>query len=183
VALVRIGKVVRALGLGGHLGVAGSEGALAGLGRVALRRPGGEAERRAVLEARPQGKLWALRVEGIEGRTAAEEEVGAEVLAEREDLGEAGEGLHYWRDLEGLEVVAKDGKALGRVTGLYDTGGVDVLVVAGEEGERLVPLAPYVTVEREAGRVVVDPPEGLLDLEPEKERKGKDEKGGRRKRE
>ncbi len=35
--LVRIGKVVRALGLKGHLGVAGTEGALARLERVALR--------------------------------------------------------------------------------------------------------------------------------------------------
>jgi 16S rRNA processing protein RimM len=172
VALVRIGTVVRALGLAGHLGVAGSEGALARLGRVALRRPGGEAERLAVLEARPQGRLWAIRLEGVEGRTAAEERVGSEVLAEREDLGEAGDGRHYWSDLEGLEVVTKDGKALGRVTGLYDTGGVDVLVVEGEEGERLVPLAPYVTVEQEAGRVVVDPPEGLLDPEERKARKG-----------
>jgi 16S rRNA processing protein RimM len=178
VALVRIGTVVRALGLAGHLGVAGSEGALARLGRVALRRPGGEAEQLAVLEARPQGRLWAIRLEGVEGRTAAEERVGSEVLAEREDLGEAGEGRHYWSDLEGLEVVTKDGKALGRVTGLYDTGGVDVLVVEGEEGERLVPLAPYVTVEQGARRVVVDPPEGLLDPEERKE-----EKGGRRTRE
>ena len=175
--LVRIGTVVRALGLRGHLGVAGSEGALARLDRVTLRRPGGGAESGAVLEARPQGRLWALRLEGVEGRTAAEERVGSEVLAEREDLGEAGEGLHFWSDLEGLEVVTKDGKALGRVTGLYDTGGVDVLVVEGDEGERLVPLAPYVAVEREAGRVVVDPPEGLLDLGEAKRK----EKGGRRK--
>jgi 16S rRNA processing protein RimM len=172
VALVRIGTVVRAIGLAGHLGVAGSEGALARLGWVALRRAGGKAERLAIQEARPQGRLWALRLEGVGGRTAAEERVGSEVLAEREDLGEAGEGRHYWSDLEGLEVVTKDGRALGRVTGLYDTGGVDVLVVEGEEGERLVPLAPYVTVEQEAGRVVVDAPEGLLDPEERKKEKG-----------
>ena len=175
--LVRIGRVVRALGLEGHLGVAGSEGALARLRQVTLQRQGGAAERGEILEARPQGRLWALRLEGIEGRTAAEARVGSEVLAEREDLGEAGEGLHFWGDLEGLEVVTEDGKALGRVTGLYDTGGVDVLVVEGGDGERLVPLAPYVRVDREAGRVVVDPPEGLLDLPG---RKGK-ERGGRRK--
>jgi 16S rRNA processing protein RimM len=49
------------------------------------------------------------------------------------------------------------------VTGLYDTGGVDVLVVMGERGEKLVPLAPYVEVDVPGGRIVVDPPEGLLD--------------------
>jgi 16S rRNA processing protein RimM len=164
-ALVSLGKVVRALGLKGHLGVAGSEGALASLPRVALRSAGGEAEWYRVQEARPQGRLWALRVEGIADRTAAERKVGLEVLAEREELGEAGEGLHFWSDLEGLEVVTVGGVPVGKVTGLLPTGAVDVLVVTGRRGELLVPLAPYVTVDRAAGKVVVDPPEGLLDLE------------------
>jgi 16S rRNA processing protein RimM len=165
-ALVSIGKVVRALGLKGHLGIAGSDGALASLERVVLRSAGGASESRGVLEARPQGRLWALQVEGIADRTAAERCVGLEVLAEREELGEAGEGLHFWGDLEGLEVVTVGGASVGTVTGLLPTGAVDVLVVTGERGEVLVPLAPYVTVDRAAGKVVVDPPEGLLDLEP-----------------
>lgn len=160
---LRIGKVVRPLGLQGFLGVAGSEGALARLGRLALRRPGGEVEDKRILEARPQGKLWAVRAEGIEGRAAAEQWVGAEVLARRADLGEAGADRHWWSDLEGLPVVTAAGRELGQVTGLYQTGGVDVLVVAGTAGEQLVPLAPYVKVE--PGRVVVDPPEGLLEPE------------------
>ena len=164
-ALVRLGKVVRALGLGGHLGVAGSEGALAKLDRVALRaEPGAEPVWRAVIEARPQGKLWALLVEGIADRTASERTVGAEVLAERGEMGEAGEGLHYWSDLEGLEVVTVRGEPVGKVTGLLPTGAVDVLVVAGPGGEVLIPLAPYVHVDRDAGKVIVDPPEGLLEL-------------------
>jgi 16S rRNA processing protein RimM len=162
--LVRIGKVVRAIGLEGLVGVAGSDGALGGLGRVALGRPGEAAPAlRKVVAARPQGRVWALRLEGVPDRTAAEGCVGAEVWALREDLGEAGEGRHFWADLEGLPVVTKAGEAVGKVTGLLETGGVDVLVVDGPRGERLVPLAPYVEVDRKAGRIVVDPPEGLLD--------------------
>ncbi len=161
-ALVRIGKVVRAVGLKGYLGVAGSEGALGEVRQIVLRR--GEAEEtRRIEEARPQGRLWAVKVEGISDRTAAERLVGAEVLAPREELGDAGEGRHLWVDLEGLEVVTAAGEAVGRVTGLYETGGVDVLVVKGARGEKLVPLAPYVAVDREGRRIVVDPPEGLLD--------------------
>jgi len=161
-ALVRIGKVVRAVGLKGFLGVGGSEGALGEIRQIVLRR--GEAEEtRRIEEARPQGRLWAVKVEGISDRTAAERLVGAEVLAPREELGDAGEGRHLWVDLEGLEVVTAAGEAVGRVTGLYETGGVDVLVVKGARGEKLVPLAPYVAVDREGRRIVVDPPEGLLD--------------------
>jgi len=166
VARVRLGKVVRALGLGGLVGVAGSEGGVARVGRIELRRPGSEAgEQRRVLEARRQGKLWAVRLEGIEGREAAEGLVGCEVLADREELGEPGEGRRYWADLEGLPVETGTGEMLGRVEGLYVTGGVDVLVVRGERGERLVPLAPYVTIDRESRRIRVEAPEGLLEEE------------------
>jgi 16S rRNA processing protein RimM len=142
--------------------VAGSDGALAALARVALRRGEGEPEFRRIVEARPQGRIWALRLEGVADRSAAEALVGAEVLAPREELGEAEEGSHYWADLEGLPVVTTAGDPVGTVTGLYETGGVDVLVVTGERGEQLVPLAPYVEVDLAKRRIVVDPPEGLL---------------------
>jgi 16S rRNA processing protein RimM len=104
-----------------------------------------------------------VRLEGISDRTSAEGLVGATVLAERDELGEAGEGSHYWADLEGLPVVTVEGRRVGTVTGLYETGGVDVLVVTGERGEALIPLAPYVEVDLQAKRIVVDPPAGLLD--------------------
>ena len=177
-SLVRIGKIVRAVGLGGDVGVGGTDGALGTLRRVTLRR-GGVEQDRAVVSARKQGRVWAVRLEGVEGRDAAEALVGCEVLVEREALGEAGEGQHYWGDLEGLAVVTAAGEPVGVVTGLYETGAVDVLVVDGARGEVLVPLAPYVTVDRAAGRVVVDPPEGLLDLgQTEREEKGGPERGG-----
>ncbi len=163
-SLLLLGKVVRAIGLEGHLGVAGSEGGVARASTLRLRRSGEEAAAgRPVLEARRQGRLWAVRLEGIADRTAAERWIGADVLAERSELGEAGAGRHFWGDLEGLRVETVDGEELGRVTGLYATGGVDVLVVQGSRGEVLIPLAPYATVDREAGRVRVDLPEGLLE--------------------
>ena len=162
-ALVPIGKVVRAVGLQGFVGIAGSEGALGRLGSITLRRGEGETETRRILEARPQGRVWAVKLEGVADRTEAEALVGAEVLAPREELGEAGEGRHYWTDLEGLPVVTAAGEPVGTVTGLYETGAVDVLVVTGERGEKLIPLAPYVEVDRAGRRIVVDPPEGLLD--------------------
>src|SRR5574341_139217 len=103
-SLVRIGKVVRAVGLKGHLGIAGTEGALAELRSIALRRGEAAPVVHTIEEARPQGRLWAVKLEGVADRTAAEALVGSEVLAARDDLGEAGEGRHWWADLEGLPV-------------------------------------------------------------------------------
>jgi 16S rRNA processing protein RimM len=163
VALVVLGKVVRAVGLRGHLGIAGTEGAVARVKRLAFRRQDGAPQDVEVLEARPQGKVWAVRIAGVADRTEAERWVGAEVLADRAELGEAGEDRHYWSDLEGLPVVTVAGEEVGTVTGLYETGGVDVLVVTRDGREKLIPLAPYVEVDTAGGRIVVDPPDGLLD--------------------
>jgi 16S rRNA processing protein RimM len=170
-AWVRLGTVVRAIGLDGRVGVAGTEGALARMTRVALREkdgPGGE--ERKVLGAGRQGRVWWLRLEGVDDRTAAEALRGLTIWGRREEMGEPGEGLHFWADLEGLPVATADGQDLGRVTELYVTGGVDVLVVRGPGGERLIPLAPWVTVDREQGRVVVDAPPGLLEDDEEARR-------------
>lgn len=168
---VRLGTVVRAVGLDGRLGVAGTEGALSRMSRVALRGAGTEVESK-VLGAGPQGRIWWLRLEGVSDRTAAEALRGREVWGRREEMGDPGEGRHFWADLEGLPVLRAGGGEIGRVEALYVTGGVDVLVVRGAQGERLVPLAPWVTVERD--RVVVDAPPGLL--EDDEEERGTERK-------
>ena len=170
-AWVRLGTVVRAIGLDGKVGVAGTEGALARMSRVALGgEDGADGEERKVLGAAKQGRVWWLRLEGVDDRTAAEALRGLAVWGRREEMGEPGEGHHFWADLEGLPVATADGRDLGRVVELYVTGGVDVLVVRGPGGERLIPLAPWVTVDREQGRVVVDAPPGLLEDDEEARR-------------
>ena len=170
-AWVRLGRVVRAVSLDGRVGVAGTEGALSRMSQVELRRAGSADRDFQVLGAGPQGRIWWLRLEGVADRTSAEALVGHDVWGRREAMGDAGQDLHYWADLEGLPVVTAAGEELGRVEELFVTGGVDVLVVRGPGGERLVPLAPYVTVDRERGRVVVDPPPGLLAADEEEARR------------
>jgi 16S rRNA processing protein RimM len=62
--------------------------------------------------------------------------------------------------------VLPDGSPLGEVTGVRHEG-TELLVVRRPQGPEL--LVPFVTaivptVDLSAGRLVVDPPEGLLDL-------------------
>ena len=63
---------------------------------------------------------------------------------------------YYWRDLQGCLVVDAEGVTLGKVDHLLETGANDVLVVAGEQGQMLIPfVAQYVATVDIAGRKVV----------------------------
>jgi 16S rRNA processing protein RimM len=74
----------------------------------------------------------------------------------------------YWdHDLVGLRAVTVDGVLLGEVAEVLHPPGSDLLVVRrADETEVLVPFVRAIvpTVDVAAGQVVVDPPEGLLDL-------------------
>lgn len=74
-------------------------------------------------------------------------------------------GAYYHYQVIGLSVVSVDGQALGRVVEILPTGGNDVYIVRGEQGELLVPAIGEVVhqVDLVAGRMVV----ALLDgMEP-----------------
>jgi 16S rRNA processing protein RimM len=74
----------------------------------------------------------------------------------------------YDLDLVGCEVETGDGRPVGRVVGVLETGGTPLLVIAGHAGggEVLVPLSESICrrIDTAGKRIVIDPPDGLLDL-------------------
>ena len=72
--------------------------------------------------------------------------------------------FYDWQ-LEGCDVVTVDGDSIGTVRGLMRTSGTENLVVDGDK-EYLIPFAESICVEVdvEKKRIVIDPPEGLLDF-------------------
>lgn len=73
---------------------------------------------------------------------------------------------YFDRHLVGLRVETLDGDPVGELAEMLHLPGQDVLVVRRNDGsESLVPfIAQFVPeVDLEGGRIVVDPPEGLLD--------------------
>lgn len=66
---------------------------------------------------------------------------GKTIAILREQLPTLKKDEYYWSDLQGLTVVNKEGKILGTVTSLLETGSNDVLVVKGEK-EFAVPYLP-----------------------------------------
>lgn len=112
----------------------------------------------AVAEWRVQGSALIAKLDAINDRDAAAALIGREIAIDAGALPPAPAGSYYWRDLIGLEVVNRDGVALGVVKSLLETGSSDVLRVRGER-ERLIPFVQglYVLdVDAKARRIIVD---------------------------
>lgn len=119
---------------------------------------GGDRSDTRIAEARRQGKSIVARIDGIDDRDAAAALIDCEVGVLRGQMPEPEEGSYYWRDLEGLRVDGIDGKTIGHVDHLIETGANDVLVVAGRS-ETLIPFLPdrvVKAVDLDAGVIVVD---------------------------
>ena len=92
-----------------------------------------------VAEGQRHGKTVIVRIEGYDDRDEAARLIGTEIGVPRDTLPETQDDQYYWSDLEGLQVVNREGSVLGKVDYLLETGANDVMVVKGEQ-ERLIPF-------------------------------------------
>jgi len=109
-----------------------------------------------------QGR-WLVGFEGVRDRTAAEALRGVELVVEADASDE--EDAWYPHELVGLRAEDAEGRVLGRIDGLEHLPAHDVLVLRETGGERtLVPFVRQIVpvVDVAGGRVVLDPPGGLL---------------------
>jgi 16S rRNA processing protein RimM len=123
----------------------------AGLGRLTLE------------SVRQDAKGWLARFAQIPDRTAAEAARGTAILIEAEPGTEA--DAWYPHELAGLPVILPDGSQAGTVAGIERRPAQDLLRVAEPGGgEALVPLVRAIVTEVDltVGRVLLDPPRGLL---------------------
>jgi 16S rRNA processing protein RimM len=118
----------------------------------------GQSRQVRVLESKRAGQNLAVRLEGIDTMDAARLLNGAEIQVDRSELPDAGPHEHYLHDLLGLEVVNREGIALGRVDGFLEMPAHPVMVLRDDKVERLVPMVPerLVAVDLEGRRVTVD---------------------------
>jgi 16S rRNA processing protein RimM len=110
---------------------------------------------------------------GCADRDQAEDLRGTLLYIESAEAGPAADPdeFHDYQ-LIGLDVLTRDGEPVGVVAGVRHQG-QDLLVIqppggrnAGERGEVLVPFVAAIVPEVDvaAGRLVIDPPPGLLEL-------------------
>lgn len=110
---------------------------------------------------------FAARIDSILTREDAEAHKGTRIYALRDSLPALPDDEFYHNDLIGLEVMDTGGQTLGRITSVYDHGAGDLLELSGSKFKTPV-LLPFTretvpTIDLATGRIVVDPPEGLLD--------------------
>jgi 16S rRNA processing protein RimM len=111
-----------------------------------------------VEDGKPHGKSVIVKLASVEDPEAAAELLDAEIAVQREDLPQTDDGQYYWSDLEGLQVIHRDGRSLGKVAYLMATGANDVLVVEGDS-ERLIPFVMgdvILNVDLGLGQISVD---------------------------
>ena len=118
--------------------------------------------------ARLHQQTWLLGFEEIPDRTGAESLRGTRLFIDAEaTVAEDEDDAWYEDELVGLAAVDPVGATLGEVTGLRTGAAQDQLVLRLANGsEALVPFVEAIVpeVDVEAGRVVVDAPPGLLEL-------------------
>ena len=114
-----------------------------------------------------RGQLIAT-IAGVSDRGAADALRGVRLYVPRTALPPAGDDEFYHADLIGLRVEDTAGARLGRVQAVHDFGAGDVLDVTLQDGRGvMVPFTEEAVpvVDVKGGRVVIDPPPGLLEDE------------------
>ena len=116
--------------------------------------------------ARPHKGGYLLRFREIGDRETVNELRGREITVPADALRPLEENEFFLHDLVGLEAWREGGGRIGAVSEVYELGGRILLGVEVQGHERLVPFRPELvrSVDRESGRVWIDPPPGLLEL-------------------
>jgi 16S rRNA processing protein RimM len=111
-------------------------------------------------------KYFLLKLKGINSFEEAQSLVGAEVQLPENELASLEEGEFYLFDLIGIRVITVAGKELGAITGIIPAAGNSLLAIKQDQKEVLIPFSEHICVEVDipGKRIVIDPPEGLLDL-------------------
>lgn len=168
--LVAIGKILRPRGNKGEVKIALFSGKVERLETFTKIYVGnGEEEARSLspeIERKIKDSLL-VKFKEIHSMEDAEKLRGKYLYAQAGELIPPADDEYYIDDLIGMKVVhAKHGEELGHVSDILETGGTDILEV--QKGERilLIPLARSICKDIDTSKriLIVDPPEGLLDL-------------------
>lgn len=165
--LVALGKVVRSQGREGLIKLRLHEKGPTGFaGSTVYIRQGDGVKAFEVESLTLDRNATFLKLKGVDTLAAADALAGREIFAAGSDFRRLGEDHFYDFQVIGCRVRTRDGAEVGEVAAVLAAGGPVLLVVRQGPRDIYVPFteAICVKVDPEAREVVIDPPDGLLDL-------------------
>lgn len=167
--LVAIAKITKTRGLRGELVanvLTDFRTRFEDLERVTALLPMGERLELKVENFWFQKDRIILKFEGYDSIGSGETLKNAEICIPESEAVELEEGEFFDWELVDCHVETVDGENVGKVREVMRTGGTEILVVAGEEKEFLIPFAESICVEVDLEKklIKIDPPDGLLEF-------------------
>ena len=108
---------------------------------------------------------FAARIDEIPTKEAADALRGTRLFASRDNFPELEEDEYYHSDLIGMEVFDGNGEKIGKVKSIQNFGASDILEIYYNASTSMIPFTRAIvpTVDMGTRRIVIDPPEGLLE--------------------
>ena len=137
-------------------------------GKAVYVRRGDRVGRLSIRDVRFHRQRPIVAFDEVATMTEAEQLASAELRVPMETLERLPAGVFYHHELTGCRVETVEGAVVGTVRSVEGDGGVQRLVVDSGSAEILVPLvaAICVRIDPVAEVITIDPPEGLLALNP-----------------
>ena len=124
-----------------------------------------------ITDAGVSGKAIKLTFANIDSIEKANPLRGMELSVTAESLPKNPPGVYYHYEILGIGVITVDGKQLGSITEIIETGSNDVFIISPEYDKPehkppdiLIPVIKGVIIEvnKTTGVMIIDPPSGLL---------------------
>lgn len=164
---VTIGQVVAFLGLRGELKVRLLTDIPDRFGQLETVYLRSEYRPYRVESVRPyKGEIVILKLRGVDNANAAEELRGQEIVIPLDQLASLPAGSYYRHDILGLTVQTLDGRQLGRIVDIIETGSNDVYMIRASDGKQ-IPIPAIKDVIKQVDithqTMYIDPIPGLLE--------------------
>ena len=118
-----------------------------------------------IRSSRWHNQILLLAFDGIADRNQIEE-LRDQMISSDVDLGLLAPGEYHFQQLIGCEVFQQNGELIGTVDEILKSPGQDLLSVNRAAGRVLIPMVKQIIIEIDvlAKKIIVNPPEGLLDV-------------------
>jgi 16S rRNA processing protein RimM len=166
--LVPLGEIVTTHGIEGWLKLRlyNPQSTLLSSLKEIFLETGGSRSPHSLVAIRPHQGNLLIKLRGIDTINDARKWIPSVLCIPADVLQPLKPGEYYHYQVVGLEVYDTAGSRIGAITRIWHKEGGDLYVVQGNDKEYLIPATKEVIekVDFSAGKMIIRPPAGLLDL-------------------